>query len=69
MSDMETDTPNGTSYKRIAFELGNETQAGTGNGITGDDERSEAVRTTWDSQAVATGYTAGTPGTIPAALQ
>lgn len=68
VQDMATDTPNLTSYKRIAFEAGQETQAGTGNGITGDDETSEQTRTTWDSQAVATGYTAGTPGTVPAAL-
>jgi len=67
--DMETDTPTGRSYKRIAFEGTNESHAGTGNGITGDDETSELVRTTWDSQAVNTNYTAGTPGTVPAALQ
>lgn len=36
-----------------------------GNGITGDDETSENLRMTWDSQAVATGYTAPTPGVIP----
>ncbi|MBK9033615.1 MAG: lamin tail domain-containing protein [Myxococcales bacterium] len=65
--DMETDTPVGTTYKRIAFEDVNEVHTG-GNGITGDDESSEAVRVTWDSQAVATGYTAGTPGVPAAAL-
>ncbi len=68
MFDMQTDTGTGTTYKRIAFEGVNEIHTG-GNGIFGDDETSEAVRTTWDSQAVATGYTAGTPGVIPAALQ
>lgn len=66
--DMQTDTLTGTTYKRIAFEGANETHTG-GNGILGDDETSEAVRTTWDSQAMASGYTAGTPGVIPAALQ
>lgn len=66
--DMATDTPNATSYKRILLESGQETQAGTGNGITGDDETSENLRTTWDSQAVMTNYTAPTPGAVPAAL-
>ncbi|HVV88610.1 MAG TPA: DUF4215 domain-containing protein [Kofleriaceae bacterium] len=68
--DMETDTSGtATSYKRIAFEGANESHAGTGNGITGDDEMSEAVRMTWDSQAMAANYTAPTPGTVPASLQ
>lgn len=66
--DMQTDSPNGTSYKRILLEVGQETQLGTGNGITGDDETSESVRSTWDSQAVSTGYTAGTPGAVPVTL-
>lgn len=66
--DMQTDTATGTTYKRIAFEGANEVHTG-GNGILGDDETSEAVRTTWDSQAMASGYTAGTPGVIPVALQ
>ena len=39
------------------------------NGITGDDEMSEAVRMTWDSSAMATNYTAPTPGAVPVALQ
>jgi hypothetical protein len=51
----------GTSTKRIAVELGHETQAGTGNGISGHDETSEATSATWD-----TTFTAPTPGTIPA---
>lgn len=68
LSDMATDTPAGTSYKRILFETGNELQIGASNGITGDDETSENVRVTWDSQATATNYTAATPGTVPAAL-
>jgi len=68
IQDMETDTPNGTSYKRIAFETGHEVQTSTGNGITGDDETSEALRMTWDSQSTATNYTAATPGVVPAVL-
>jgi len=50
----------GTSTKRIAVETGHETQAGTGNGITGHDETSENTAVTWD-----TTFTAPTPGTIP----
>lgn len=50
----------GVSTKRIAAEDGHETQAGNGNGITGDDETSEATSTTWD-----TTYTAPTPGAVP----
>lgn len=68
IQDMETDTPNGTSYKRILFETGHEIQTTTGNGLTGDDETSEQCRTTWDSQATGSNYTAGTPGTVPASL-
>jgi len=52
------------STKRILRELGNETQTGGGNGITGDDETSEITSTTWD-----TTYTATTPGSIPASIQ
>jgi hypothetical protein len=51
----------GTSTKRIALETGHETQAGTGNGIGGDDETSEDTRMTWD-----TTFTAPTPGQVPA---
>ena len=51
----------GTSTKRIAGESGHETQAGTGNGITGHDETSEATSATWD-----TAFTAPTPGVAPA---
>lgn len=40
-----------TSYKRRKLETGNETQANTGNGITGDDETSEALKATWDGDA------------------
>lgn len=68
IQDMATDTPTLTSYKRIALETGNEVQMATGNGILGDDETTEQTRTTWDSQAVASGYTAATPGTVPAAI-
>jgi hypothetical protein len=57
----QTATPAmGTSTKRIMAEDGNETQAGTGNGITGDDETSENTRVTWDST-----FTAPTPGAVP----
>ncbi|MEP6861953.1 MAG: lamin tail domain-containing protein [Deltaproteobacteria bacterium] len=51
----------GTSTKRIAAETGHEIQAGTGNGLTGHDETSEATSATWD-----TTFTAPTPGSIPA---
>ncbi|KAB2895618.1 MAG: lamin tail domain-containing protein [Kofleriaceae bacterium] len=68
IQDMQTDSPNGTSYKRVLLETGYEAQAGTGNGLLGDDETSEMCRTTWDSQASGSGYTAGTPGTVPASL-
>lgn len=53
--------PAGMSTKRIAAETGHETQAGTGNGITGHDETSENTGATWD-----TTFSAPTPGTIPA---
>jgi hypothetical protein len=55
------------TYKRIALESGTvETQGGTGNGITGDDETSEMIQMTWTSAAA--DHTAATPGTVPAAL-
>lgn len=60
IGDTATDAASGFSHKRILAETGNETQAGTGNGITGDDETSEAIRTTWDSM-----FTAPTPGATP----
>ncbi len=53
----------GKSTKRIATEDGHETQAGTGNGITGHDETSEHTDATWD-----TTFTAPTPGQVPPAL-
>jgi uncharacterized protein len=53
----------GVSTKRILPETGHETQAGVGNGITGDDETSEDTSVTWDST-----FTAPTPGTVPAGL-
>lgn len=57
-------TPNsGMSTKRIAAETGHEVQSGSGNGITGDDETSEATTTTWD-----TTYSTPTPGSVPAAV-
>jgi hypothetical protein len=51
------------STKRVALESGHETQNGTGNGLSGDDETSEATGTTWDST-----FTAATPGVVPSAL-
>lgn len=51
------------STKRIARESGFELQAGTGNGLTGDDETSEATGTTWDSA-----FSTPTPGAVPPSL-
>jgi hypothetical protein len=68
IQDMASDTNNGLSYKRVILETGYETQTGAGNGIVGDDETTEACRTTWDSQATGGNYTAGTPGTVPTQL-
>lgn len=48
------------STKRILPEAGHETQDGTGNGLTGDDETSENTAVTWDAT-----FTAPTPGTVP----
>lgn len=48
----------GKSQKRILGEAGREQQTGAGNGLSGDDETSEQIDTTWDST-----YTAPTPGT------
>jgi uncharacterized protein len=59
---VQTATPgSGVSTKRTMAEAGHETQAGTGNGIDGDDETSEDTRTTWDST-----FTAPTPNAAPA---
>ena len=63
LTDIATDNE---SYKRIALEDGNETQDGSGNGITGDDETSEAIGTTWHGTSDV--YTAPTPGEPEAAL-
>jgi hypothetical protein len=58
----QTATPTtGTSTKRILAETTHETQMGTGNGLTGHDETSEATNVTWDST-----FTAPTPGVVPA---
>jgi hypothetical protein len=68
-TDLDTIAPQATapganlSTKRISFETGHETQNGSGNGLTGHDETSEATSVTWD-----TTYTAPTPGTIPSTL-
>lgn len=57
----QTGTPSsGASTKRTMLEAGRETQAGTGNGIDGDDETSEDSRMTWDST-----FLAPTPGAAP----
>jgi hypothetical protein len=53
----------GTSTKRVAAESGHETQAGTGNGLTGHDETSEDTAATWDRT-----FSAPTPGQIAATL-
>jgi hypothetical protein len=58
----EAMTPN--SYKRRKLETGAETQAGTGNGITGDDETSELLKSTWDGDP-ADPFSAPTPGVVP----
>ncbi len=55
----------GTSYKRIAFEDGNEVQLGSGNGQLGHDETSEDLARTWDTKLTAT---APTPGLLHTAL-
>lgn len=53
----------GRSTKRIALEAGHEVQAGTGNGLTGDDETTEDILATWDQA-----FVAPTPGTLPPGL-
>jgi hypothetical protein len=54
----------GLSTKRILPEYGHETEVGTGNGVTGDDETTEQIGVTWDHDP----YTAATPGQVPATL-
>ncbi len=62
---VQPSTPaSGKSTKRLATEVGHETQSGGGNGILGDDETSENTAVTWDSTA----FGAPTPGIVPAAL-
>ncbi len=61
---LQTGTPaTNQSTKRIAPESGNELQAGSGNGLAGDDETSENTRMTWDSA-----FSAPTPGAVPIGL-
>ncbi|MCH8957332.1 lamin tail domain-containing protein, partial [candidate division KSB1 bacterium] len=48
MPQQAGDPGSGTSTKRILLETGSETTGG-GNGITGDDETTESITTTWDS--------------------
>jgi hypothetical protein len=55
----------GKSTKRIALDTGHQTASGSGNGITGDDETSEATTATWDATAA---YSTPTPGQVPTAL-
>jgi hypothetical protein len=57
----------GFSTKRIALETGHETQNGTGNGQSGDDETSEDTSVTWDGTADNV-FTPPTPGQVPAVL-
>jgi len=59
----QASTPgSGASTKRVQLEAGN--QAPNGNGVGGD-ETSENTAVTWDS----TGFSAPTPGDVPATLQ
>ena len=64
----ESNTPVGTSYKRVALEGAHIRRSG-GNGITGHDETSEDIRRTWDNQQDPEGYTPPTPGEIPQSLR
>jgi hypothetical protein len=57
------DTAADRTHKRIERERDREVH-GAGNGITGDDETSEAIQVTWDMRD-----SAGTPGAVPASLQ
>lgn len=56
MPQQSGDPVGGTSAKRVVLETGSEI-AGGGNGITGDDETTEQITTTWDST-----FTAPDPG-------
>lgn len=53
----------GFSAERLLPEAGSETSGG-GNGISGDDETSEDINTTWNTSA----YGPPTPGTVPMSL-
>jgi Lamin Tail Domain len=61
MSDLAGES---LSFKRRTLEVGAESQLGSGNGITGDDETSEALKSSWDGDA-ASPFTAPTPGIAP----
>ncbi len=63
MAPQATVPPPARSTKRISPEAGFETQAGTGNGLDGDDETSETILSTWDGM-----FTPPTPGTVPPEL-
>jgi hypothetical protein len=60
MPQQASDPGFGVSTKRLSLEAGNETTGG-GNGITGDDETTELITTTWDAT-----YTAPNPGSCSA---
>ncbi len=65
LGEMDGLAPSGQSHKRLALEAGFETQDGTGNGLTGHDETSESLASTWDGAAT---FSNADPGTVPAAL-
>ncbi len=53
----------GSSTRRIVAEAGHETQAGTGNGVDGDDETSEVTSATWSAPGLPD------PGVVTGTLQ
>ncbi|HEU0035386.1 MAG TPA: hypothetical protein VFQ53_32475 [Kofleriaceae bacterium] len=58
LQDMPADAGGRKSYKRIAGEAGHEIDTG-GNGLTGHDETTEQLRSTWD-----TAVSNGNPGVV-----
>jgi hypothetical protein len=67
-NQFDLQTAAGRSYKRIALPGRHITRAG-GNGITGHDATSEAIRDTWENFADGRDYSEPTPGQIPGALR
>ena len=65
IGDIDGDAAEDESYKRIGLEGVFEAMTGAGNGITGDDETTEATSVTWDDAAT---FTAPTPGSVPASI-